>query len=42
MQERPVNPYEGIVAEARAMIAAGSEPDWRGLKARISASGCKD
>lgn len=37
--DRPVNPYEGIVAEARALIAAGSEPDWRSLKARISVSG---
>ena len=40
--DRPVNPYEAIVAEARALIAAGNEPDWRGLKARISASGRKD
>jgi hypothetical protein len=37
--DRPVNPYEAIVAEARALIAAGREPDWRALKARISASG---
>ena len=43
MEDRPVNPYEGIVAEARAMIAAGNEPNWRALKARISASdGRKD
>ena len=40
--DRPVNPYEAIVAEARALIAAGTEPDWRGLKARIGASGRKD
>jgi hypothetical protein len=31
--------YAAVVAEARAAIAAGSEPDWGALKARISASG---
>jgi hypothetical protein len=39
MEDRPVNPYEAIVAEARALIAAGTEPNWRGLRAQISASG---
>jgi hypothetical protein len=34
--------YAAVVAEARAAIAAGSEPDWRALKARISATGGPD
>ena len=31
--------YEAVVAEARASIAAGAEPDWHALKARITESG---
>ncbi len=37
--DAPGTPYEAIVAEARAKIAAGVEPDWRALKARVGATG---